>query len=79
MAEPLVPKVDIRLDLLPFHKHCCSDFISVEDERPPFSAPLRKDFALFFDVATEMRESNLHPLVNDLSNLHQILRNFRDV
>ena len=68
MAEPLVPKVDIRLDLLPFHKHCCSDFISVEDERPPFSMPLRNAFALFFDEAPEMRESNLHPLVDDLSD-----------
>ena len=79
VAYPLMPQVDIRLDFLSFREHGGAYVIGVEDEHPPISAPLRNNLAFFLDVAPEMCESNLHPLVNDLSDRHQILRNCRDV
>ena len=59
-------------------KHCGADVICVEDEYPPFPPPLRDDLA-FFDEASEVCELDLHPLVDDLSNRHQVLRDCLDV
>ena len=67
VAEPLVPQVDIGLDLLSFRKHCGAHIIGFEDKHPPFTAPLCDDFAFFFDELAEMCESNLHPMVDDLT------------
>ena len=68
VANPLVPQVDVRLDLLPFRKHNGADIISVEDEHPPVSTPLRNYPALFLDETPEVRKPHLHSLVDDLSN-----------
>ena len=46
----------------------------VEDKYPPVSVPLRNNMALFLDEAPKMREPDLHPLVDDLSDRHHILR-----
>ena len=39
MDKPLLTYINVRLDLFPFHKHRGSNFISVEDEHPPFRRP----------------------------------------
>ena len=69
----------IRLDFFSFREHGGAYVIGVEDEHPPIFAPLRNNLALFLDKAFEMRELDLHPLVYDLSDGHQILGNCRDV
>ena len=74
VAYPLMPQVDIRLDFLSFREHGGAYVIGVKDEHPPISAPLRNNLAFFLDKAPEMREPDLHPLVDDLSD-----RNCRDV
>ena len=60
MVDLLMPQVDILLDLLSFGKHCGVDLICVEDEYPPFLAPLRDDLPFFFDEAFEVSEPDLH-------------------
>ena len=70
MAELLVPQVDIRFDPLSFCVQRGSGLIGVEDKHPPFTAPLRDYFAFLFYEAAEMRESNLHSLVDDLTDRH---------
>ena len=79
VAYPLMPQVDIRLNFLSFREHGGAYIIGVEDENPPISASLHNNLALFLDEAPEMRKSNLHHLVNDLSDQHQILRNCWDM
>ena len=79
VAYPLMPQVDIRLNFLSFHEQGGAYVIGVEDEHPPISAPLRNNLALFLDEAPKMRESNLNPLVDDLSDRHQILCDCRDM
>ena len=79
MAYPLVPQVDVRLGFLSFREHCGATVSGVEDEHPPVSTPLRNDLAFFLDEAPKMSEPNLHPLVDDLSNRHQILRDCRNL
>ena len=69
----------IRLDFFSFREHGGAYVIGVEDEHPPIFAPLRNNLALFLNEAPEMREPNLHPLVDNLSDRHQILHNSRDV
>ena len=74
MAEPLVPQVDIRFDFLSFRKHSGSHIVRFEDEHPQFSTPLRDYLAFFFfDEAPEMSKSNLHALVDNFSDRHQVL------
>ena len=73
VAYPLMPQVDIRLDFSSFREHGGAYVISVEDEHPPISAPLHNNLAFFLDEAPEMREPDLHPLVDDLSDLDQVL------
>ena len=68
VAYPLMPQVRIRLDFLSFFEQGGSNIIGVEDEHLPVSAPLRNKLALFLDEASGMRESYLHPLVDDLSD-----------
>ena len=72
-----MPQVDIRLDFLSFREDGGAYVIGVKDEHPPISAPLRNNLALFLGLP-EMRELNLHPLVDDLSDRYPIFRNFRD-
>ena len=79
MAEPLVPQVDIRLDLLLFRKHNGAHVVGFEDKHPPFTTPLRDYLAFLFYEAVEMRESNLHTLVDDLNNRHRVFRYCRDM
>ena len=70
VAYLLMPQVDIRLKFLSFREHGGAYVIGVEDEHPPISVPLHNNLALFLDQAPEMHESNLHPLVDDLSDRH---------
>ena len=79
MAYPLVPQVDVRLDLLSFCKQSGADVIGVEDKHPPISAPLRNNFALILNEAPEVCKPHLHPLVDYLSDGHQVLRDCRNV
>ena len=79
VAYPLVPQVDIRLDLLSFGEQRGADIIGVEDEHPPVSAPLRNDLTLFLNEAPEVHKSHLHPLVDDLTDRHQVLRDCPNV
>ena len=74
-----MPSVNVRLDSLSFGEQCSACAIWVEDEHPPFPAPLRDDLAFLFDEAPEMGEPDLHPLVDDLSDRHQVLRDCRNV
>ena len=67
VTYPLMPQVDIRLDFLSFHEQGDANVIGVKDEHPPIYAPLCNNLALFLDEAPEICESNLHPLVDDLS------------
>ena len=66
MAEPLVPHVDIRLDLLPFGKHSGADIIYLEDKHPLLLAPVHNNSTCFFDEAPEMSELDFHDLVDNL-------------
>ena len=66
VADPLVPQVDVPLNLLSFCKHNTANIIRFEDKHPPVSAPLPNNLAFFLDEAPEMREPDLHPLVDDL-------------
>ena len=68
VVYPLMLGVDIRLDFLSFREHGGAYVIGVEDEHPPISVPWRNNLAFFLDEAPEMREPNLHPLVDDLSD-----------
>ena len=79
MVDSLMPEVDVRFDLLSFSKQCGADVICIEDEHPPFLVPLRDDLAFFFDEAPEVGEPDLYPLIDDLSDRHQVLRDRRDV
>ena len=79
VAYPLMPQVDIRLDFLSFREHGGAYVISVEDEHPPIFAPLCNNLAFFLNEAPEMRQPDLHPLVDDLTGRHQILRNHQDM
>ena len=47
LAYPLMPQVDIRLDLLSFREHGGAYVIGVEDEHPPIFVPVRKCLAFF--------------------------------
>ena len=71
-----MPQVDIRLGFL---SHCGAPVSGVEDEHPPVSAPLRNHTAFFLNEATEVCEPNLHPLVDDLPDRDQVLRDCRNV
>ena len=73
MAYPLTLHVDIRIDFLSFREHGVAYIIGVEDEHPPISASLRNNLAFFLAEAPEMREPDLHPLVDDLYDRHQSL------
>ena len=79
VAYPLMPQVDIRLDFLSFREHCGAHVIGVEDKHPPVSMAFRNNLAFFLHEALEMCEPDLHSLVDDLSDRHQILRDSRDV
>ena len=41
--------------------------------------PVHNNLPFFFNEATEMRESNLHPLVDNLSDRHQVFRDMQQV
>ena len=81
VAYPLVPQVDIRLGFLSFREQSGVGAIigAVEDKHPPVSAPSRNNPAFFLDEGSEVHEPNLHPLVQDLSDRDQVLRNRRNV
>mgnify|MGYP006889380166 CR=1 FL=1 len=51
---------------------------SASDPRPnpPFMAPLRNDFSFFLNEASEVSKPNLHALVDNLTNRHQVLGDF---
>ena len=73
VAYPLVPQVDVRLGFLSFREHCGATVRRVEDEHPPISTPLHNHLAFFLNEAPEVCKPDLHPLVNDLSDRHQVL------
>ena len=81
VAYPLVPQFDIRLGFLSFCEQSGVRAIvgAVEDENPPVSVPSRNNPAFLLDEGSEVREPNLHPLVHDLSDRDQVLRNRRNV
>ena len=61
-----------------FCEQCGADVICVEDEHPPLSTPLCNDLAFFLDEAPKVGEPDLHSLVDDLTNRHQVFRYCRD-
>ena len=67
------------MDLLSFDKKIGADVVGAEDEHPPIPAPLHNDPAFFLDEAPEVCKPHLHPLVDDLSNRHQVLCDCRNV
>ena len=79
LADFLVPQVDIRLDHLPFREHSGTHIIPFEDKHPPISASLRNNFALILNEAPKVRKPHLHPLVDNLTDGHQVLRDCRNV
>jgi hypothetical protein len=81
VAYPLVPQVDIRLGFLSLREQSGVESIvsTVEDEHPPFSASSRNNPAFLLDESSEVRKPNLHPLVDDLSDRDQVLRDHRNV
>ena len=62
-----------------FGEQSGADVICIEDEHPPFSASLHDDLAFFFDEAPEVVEPDLHPLIDDLADRHQVFCDHRDV
>ena len=48
VADPLMPQVDVRLDLLPFRKHNDAYMVGFEDNNPPFMASLCDYFVFLF-------------------------------
>jgi hypothetical protein len=81
VANPLVPQVDIRLGFLSLSEQSGVGAIisMVEDEYPLYSASSRSNPAFLLNDGSEVRKPNLHPLVNDLSDRDQVLRNRRNV
>ena len=78
---PLVPQVDIRLGFLSLREQSGVGAIvcAVEDEHPPVFASSRNTPTFFLDEASEVRKPNLHPLVDDLFDRDQVLRDCRNV
>ena len=52
---------------------------SIEDEHPLVSAPLRNHTTFFLNEALDVCKPDLDPLVDDLSDRHQVLRDCRNV
>ena len=51
----------------------------LHDIRPHLTAPLHNNTTFFLNEAPEVCKPDLHPLVDDLSDLDQVLRNCRNV
>jgi hypothetical protein len=70
MVYPLMPQVDIRLGSLSLREQSGVGAIAgtVEDKHPPVSAHSRNNPASIFNEGSEVRNLNLHPLVDDLSD-----------
>ena len=73
MASRLMPQVDVRIELFPFWKHSSADVIHLEDKHRPIFVPSGNDSAFVLNEAVMVIKSDLHALVNYLSNRHQIL------
>jgi hypothetical protein len=81
VADPLVPQVDIRLGFLSLREQggVGSIVSTVEDKHPPVFASSRNNPAFLLDEGSEVCKSDLHSLVDDLSDRDQVLRNRRNV
>ena len=79
VAYPLMPQVNVLLNVFSFCKYDGANAIGVKEEHPPLFTPLRNNLALILNEAPEMHESILHPLVDDLPDRHQVLRYCRDM
>jgi hypothetical protein len=77
VAYPLVPQVDLRLGFLSLREESDVEAIvsTIEDEDPPVFASSRNNPAFLLDEGSEVRKLDLHPLVDDLSDRDQVLRN----
>ena len=73
MAEQPMLQVNVRFDFFSFGELRSTYVICFENKHPPFSAPLR------INEAPVMREPNLHSLVDDLTDRHQVLGDRWDV
>ena len=73
MARQINPKPSTLCE------HCGPTVSGVEDKHPPVSTPLRNNSAFFLDEAPEVCKIDLHPLVDDLSDRYQVLRDCRSV
>ena len=73
----MLDSLDVSFDLLSFRKHSDIDIVCVKDKHPPFSTPTY-DYAVFvYDEAVVVSEPDLHGLVDNLSNRHQVLSDCR--
>jgi hypothetical protein len=81
VTYPLVPQVDIRLGFLSVREQngVGSIVSTVEDKHPSVSASSRNNPAFLLDEGSKVRKPDLHPLVDDLSDRDQVLRNRRNV
>jgi hypothetical protein len=81
VAYPLVPQVDIQLGFLTLRKQSGVGSIvsTVEDKHPSVSASSRNNPAFLLDESSKVRKPDLHPLVDNLSDRDEVLRNRRNV
>ena len=77
VANSLVPQLYVGIGFRAFCEHGRFHLVRIENEHSALSSSARDDSALFFDEATVLVESNLHPLLNQLADRDQILRDGR--
>ena len=65
MDNPHMAEVDVRFDLLSFGEHSSTNVVCFKDEHPPI---LCNELAFILDEVPMMSESDLHSLINDLSD-----------
>ena len=73
VANPLMPQVDVRLELVHFREHSGANIIGFEDEHSSIPVPFCNDSTFVLDEASMMSEPNLHTLIYDLTDRHQVL------
>ena len=77
MAEFLLPRVNIRLDLLPFGKHRGVNVVGLKDEHSPFMAPLVNHLSDRYQVLGDCQHMQDVPHYPFLADMAQ--RNFSNM
>ena len=74
VTNSLVPQLYVGIGFGAFCEHGRFHLVRIENEHSALSSSVHDYSTLFFDETTALVESNLHPLLNNLANEDQILR-----